>query len=223
MPHLTFQVLSVRTDPLSVAPTLIFTLKTENSDENEEVVSIILRCQINIEAQLRLYDPDGEEAERLFEIFDRPNKFGTTLRSLVWAQTTVLVPRFIGSGSFEVPIVFTYDYEVTSAKYFSAIKSGEIPIAFLFSGTILYKEPTDDGRIQISRIPSDTESAYRLPLATWKLAVEDYFPNSAWLRLQRDTVEKLYAYKVRKGVPTLDQALQRLIDSESLLETGGSR
>jgi hypothetical protein len=41
--------------------------------------------------------------------------------------------------------------------------------------------------------------------------MDEYYPNSAWLALQRDAFERLYEYKVRAGIPTWEQALDRML------------
>ena len=37
----------------------------------------------------------------------------------------------------------------------------------------------------------------------------------AWLALQRDTFEKLYQYKMREGIPTWEEALERALSALS--------
>jgi hypothetical protein len=41
--------------------------------------------------------------------------------------------------------------------------------------------------------------------------MDAYYPNSAWLRLRRDTFEQLAAYKRRNGIPTWEQAIERIL------------
>jgi len=41
--------------------------------------------------------------------------------------------------------------------------------------------------------------------------MEMYFPNTAWLCLQRDAFSQLYEYKIRHGLPTWEQAIARLV------------
>ncbi len=41
--------------------------------------------------------------------------------------------------------------------------------------------------------------------------MERYFPNSAWLRLRKDTFDRLYRYRVRASLPTWEDALERLL------------
>jgi len=45
----------------------------------------------------------------------------------------------------------------------------------------------------------------------WKDLIDMYYPNSAWLSLQRDTFEKLYQFKVREGILTWEEALERAL------------
>jgi hypothetical protein len=43
--------------------------------------------------------------------------------------------------------------------------------------------------------------------------MDEYYPNSAWLALRKDTFERLYQYKVREGIPTWEEALERALAS----------
>jgi hypothetical protein len=38
-----------------------------------------------------------------------------------------------------------------------------------------------------------------------------YFPNSAYVRLRKDAFDELYDYKVRKGLPTWEAAVESLL------------
>jgi len=38
-----------------------------------------------------------------------------------------------------------------------------------------------------------------------------YYPNIAWLCLRRDVFDRLYQYKMRRGIPTWEQAVESLI------------
>ena len=46
------------------------------------------------------------------------------------------------------------DFEVAAAKYFHALRDGEIPLLLLFSGTVFYRG--DDGML-VDQIPWDRE------------------------------------------------------------------
>ena len=56
----------------------------------------------------------------------------------------------------------------------------------------------------------------KLPVAVWQEMMELYYPNSAWLTLRKDTFDRLYQYKIRHGLPTWEQALERLLPEAEL-------
>jgi hypothetical protein len=101
------------------------------------------------------------------------------------------------------------DFNVASTKYFHGIESGEIPLSFLFSGTVFYDG--GDGMPQVAPISWSKEARFRLPVETWRAMMETYYPNSAWLCMRRDVFERLYQYKVRNGIPTWEAALERIL------------
>jgi len=109
----------------------------------------------------------------------------------------------------ELPVVCSYDFEVAAAKYFYALEDGEVPLLFLFSGTVFYA--AGEGRLQITQISWEKEAPFRLPIHVWKEMMDHYFPNSAWLRVGKDVFDRLYAYKARHALPTWDDALDRLL------------
>ena len=60
----------------------------------------------------------------------------------------------------------------------------------------------------------DREAEYALPVSVWRETMDRYFPGSAWLRLDRDTFDRLYAYRARHALPSWEHALDRLLDAE---------
>jgi hypothetical protein len=111
-----------------------------------------------------------------------------------------------------MPVPCTYDLEVVAAKYFHALQDGEVPLEFLFSGTVFYTE--ERGWLQTARISWEKEAEFRLPVRLWKEMIEHYFPNSAWIRLRRDAFDLLYDYKVRRGFPTWEAAVEALVSMD---------
>ena len=78
----------------SAAPTLNFALSIERAGGGP-VRSILLDTQIQIAARRRPY---GEaEQTQLVELFGTPERWGTTLRTLLWTRTTLVVPPFSDS------------------------------------------------------------------------------------------------------------------------------
>jgi hypothetical protein len=214
MPDLDFGIEGAEVLEYAAVPSLLFKLRVENLEE-EPIRSVSLNTQVRIAATQRHYDT--AEQQRLLEVFGAPHRWGQTLRSLLWAHTTLQVPRFSGSTVVDMPIPCTYDMEVIGSKYFHALEDGEVPLEFLFSGTVFYA--AEGGRLQIARISWEKEAEFRLPVRLWKETMERYFPNSAWLRLRKDAFDQLYDYKVSRGFPTWEAAVESLLSaSEQKLE-----
>jgi hypothetical protein len=206
MPDLDFKVEGAEVLEFAAVPSLLFKLRIENLEE-EPIRSVALNTQIRIAAARRHYE--RVEQERLLELFGEPHRWGNTLRSLLWTHTTLQVPPFSGSTVVDMPVPCTYDLEVVGSKYFYALEDGEVPLEFLFSGTVYYAG--EGGRLQIARISWEKEAEFRLPVRLWKEMMEHYFPNSAWIRLRRDAIDRLYDYKIRKGLPTWETTVEALL------------
>jgi len=206
VPDLDFRVEGAEVLEYAAVPSILFKLRIENLEE-DPIRSVALNTQIRIAATRRHYDP--AEQERLLELFGAPGRWKDTLRSLLWTHTVLQVPPFSGSTVVEMPVPCTYDLEVISAKYFYALEDGEVPLEFLFSGTVFYAG--EGGRLQVERISWEKEAEFRLPVRVWKEMMEHYFPNSAWIRLRTDAFDRLYDYKIREGLPTWEATVESLL------------
>jgi uncharacterized protein DUF6084 len=206
VPDLHFSIEGAEVQEFAAVPSLLFKLRVENL-EDEPIRSVALNTQVRIAARQRHYEES--EQERLKELFGEPSGWGNTLRSLLWTHTVLQVPRFSGSAVVDMPVACTYDFEVVATKYLYALEGGEVPLEFLFSGTVFYA--VEGGRLQTARISWEKEAEYRLPVRLWKEMMEHYFPNSAWIRLRKDAFDELYDYKVRKGFPTWEAAVESLL------------
>ncbi len=85
----------------------------------------------------------------------------------------------------------------------------EIPLIFLFSGTIFYEDGA--GNLQIAQISWSKEGAYRLPLTVWQAMIARYYPNSACIRPHKDVFDQLYQYKAARGLPTWEEVIIQLL------------
>jgi Family of unknown function (DUF6084) len=206
VPNLDFRVEGAEVPEYAAVPSLLFKLRIENLEE-EPIRSVALNTQIRIAATQRHYE--AAEQERLLELFGEPHRWKDTLRSLLWTHTVLQVPRFSGSTVVDMPVACTYDLEVVATKYFFALENGEVPLEFLFSGTVFYA--AEGGRLQTARISWEKEAEFRLPVQLWKEMMERYFPNSAWIRLHRDAFDQLYDYKIRMGLPTWEATVEALL------------
>jgi len=208
MPDLSFDVYGVHVVPFAVTPQLVFKLRVDNGAQDEAIHTVTLRCQIQIEATRRGYSAD--EQQELRDLFGEPQRWNQTLRTFLWSHASAVVPPFTGSTEFDLPVPCTFDFNVATTKYFAGLSDGDIPLCLQFSGTIFYAK--DDGPLQVVLIPWTKEARFKLPLKVWKELMDTYYPNTAWLCLGRDVFKRLLRHKVENGIPTWDQALERVLD-----------
>lgn len=210
MPDLSFQIESAEAATFTAAPQLAFKLRITNAAATETIHTVALRCQIQIEVTRRRYSTKDQES--LLDLFGEPDRWGQTLRSLLWTHTSVVVPAFQGSTVADVPVPCTFDFNVAATKYFHGLTDGDVPLCFLFSGTVFYAQA--DGALQVAPISWTKEARFKLPVSIWREMMDSFYPNSAWLCLRRDVFQRLYQYKVNRGIPTWEQALESVLPVE---------
>ena len=206
-PDLHFTIDTAETLRFAASPHIVFKLRIGNSAPRT-IHTVILRCQIQLDVSRRRYT--AEEQKRLTDLFGEPNRWGETLRPLLWTNTSIVVPSFDNSTVVDLPIPCTFDFNVAATKYFAGIETGEIPVSFFFNGTIFYEG--EDSALQVAQISWEKEASHRMPIRVWREMMDAYYPNTIWLCLQRDAFERLYAYKVKRGIPTFDEALLQAIE-----------
>ena len=205
MAELVFDWLGARAERYSAVPSLTLCLRISETS-GQRVEAIALRCQIRIEPARRRYS--GVEAERLNDLFGDTERWADTLKPMQFSTVATMVPGFSGAIEVDLPIPFTYDLEVGSARYFDSLEAGEIPLLLLFSGTVF---TVTDGRMQVQQVPWSKEAAYRLPVSVWREAIDAHFPNSAWIKMSRQTLEDLQRFKSVHALPTWDRTLEALL------------
>lgn len=210
MPDLSFQVEGADTVAYAATPQLALKLRLTNPDPEESIHTVALRCQIQIEATRRRYNTEDQTS--LLDLFGAPDRWNQTLRTLLWTHASVVVPAFRGCTFADLPVPCTFDFNAAATKYFHGLSDGEIPLCLQFSGTVFYAQK--DGGLQVAPISWDKEARFKLPVKVWRDMMDSYYPNSAWLCLRRDVVERLYEYRVRHGIPTWERALEDLLTVE---------
>jgi uncharacterized protein DUF6084 len=205
MPDLHFAVEGAEATPNTVTPQITFKLRINNA-EIQPVHSIALRVQVQIEPVRRRYT--AQEQQNLKELFGEPERWSTSLHPLLWANVNLNLSGFAGETLVDLLVPCTFDFNVAVTKYIYGLENGELPISFLFSGTVFYAGTVG---LQVAQIPWDREAAYRLPVRVWKEMMDRYYPNSAWIALRRDVFERLYEFKSRHGLATWEQVLERMM------------
>ena len=95
----------------------------------------------------------------------------------------------------------TYDFEVAGAKYLHALDAGEIPLLFLFSGTVFTR---GEARVHApSPSPGISRRATACPSQAWRELMDRYFPGGGWLRLSRSSIDAPAAVQGRAGAADL--------------------
>lgn len=213
-PTLSISVEDAAAVEYAAVPTLGFRARVAVAEQCS-IRSISLNTQVRIAATQRHYDEASQR--RLAELFGSPSEWARSLRSLLWTHAVVTVPAFEGETLVDIPVACTYDFDVTATKYLHAVRDGEVPLEFLFSGTMFY---TSGGLLQAAHISWETEAEYRLPVSVWHDLMDHYFPHSSWLRLDRNTFDRLHAYKSRHTLTTWEDAVEALLRAGERYESG---
>src|ERR1700760_2692913 len=126
MPDLRLSIEGAEVVPHAATPLLSFKLRVENLPSEQIIHTIALRAQIQIETTRRKYD--AKEQARLRDLFDTPDRWGQTLRTLLWAHASIVVPSFTGNKTTEMSVPCTFDFNVAATKYFSGVSNGDLPL-----------------------------------------------------------------------------------------------
>ena len=219
MAELVFDCIGARADKFAVVPSMNLMLRIAETT-GQRIDAIALRCQIRIEPARRHYS--AAEAERLNDLFGDTQRWADTLKPMQLSTISAMVPGFTGSIEIDLPLPFTYDLEIGSTRYFAGLESGEIPLLLLFSGTVF---ASTDGRLAVQQVPWSKEAPYRLPLTTWREAIDVHFPDSAWIKMSTGTLDDLLRFKTSRALPTWDATLSALLElaaENADLAPGGS-
>jgi hypothetical protein len=132
---------------------------------------------------------------------------------MLWTNANVVVPGFEESETIvDLQVPCTFDFNVAATKYFEGLDDGDIPLNLLFSGTVFYAPA--DSPLQVAPISWEQEAKYKLPVMVWREMMDTYYPNTVWINLRKDVFERLYRYKMQHGIPTWEQAVERVLASE---------
>lgn len=208
MGELRFAVVGARAEPFAAAPQLSLQVRIDH-DSDEPVHALALRCQVQIEPRPREYS--AEEAERLVDLFGERERWPQTQRGAVlWAHASCMAPRFERTTQVDLPVPCTYDFEVAAAKYLGALAGGEVPLRLLFNGTAFSQ---GGNGFRVEPVAWACEATYRLPVAVYRDVMDRFFPNSAWLRLRRDSFDALARFRSGRGLPSWEEAIEVLLDA----------
>jgi hypothetical protein len=206
MIDLAFSVIGARPDLYGASPSLLLRLRiTESTGAN--VDAIALRTQVRLDVQRRRYSAD--ESALLEELFDRPSRYADTLKPMLWTHASQMVLSFRHETEVDLPIPCSYDFEVAANKYLASLQDGVVPLNLLFNGMVFVER---ESGVRPEFVPWNCEARHALQIDVWREAIDAFFPNSAWIRVNRQLFDELRRYKIASGLPTWDAALERLCE-----------
>lgn len=208
MPDLSFEIIAANLAADMITPAIAFDLQLKNQTADESIRGVLLRCQVQIEVARRRYSE--AEQKNLRELFDEPDRWGETLRPMTWTNISLNIPAFDEGTIYPVTVPCTFDLSVATSKYFHGVTHGDVPLTFLFSGSVFY-ETGGGNALQIAPISWNKEARFRMPVQVWKDVMERCYPNAVCLNLRRDVFDELYRFKMREGLTTFDEAVQRML------------
>ena len=182
------------------------------SRAGREVYAIALSTQIQIEPAKRTLRR-RRRASGSSSCSARPSGGRATTHSFQWARVEALVPGFTGR---DVVRRSRCRARTTSRsrrrKYLYALRDGEVPLAFHFTGMVLYRGERD--RLQVVPVPwsciAELADAGRGVAA--RRSTRSY-PGGGWVRLPTETLDALGARKAARRAPQL-----RRLRARELLE-----
>ncbi|HEY5833400.1 DUF6084 family protein [Streptomyces sp.] len=206
-PDLAFAVTGAEEERFAALPTLRFRVEITRVGGGS-VSSVALTTAIRIDVARRRYPPRSHRA--LAELFGAPEQWGGSLRPLAWTRATVHVPAFDVRTAVDIPVECSYDTELAVTKYLRAVDDGDVPLDFLFSGTVFHQ--SEHGGLRACRISWSQDASYALPAALWHGLIDRYHPGSAWLRLGRETYDRLDEYRAGLVLGSPEDAVRALLD-----------
>lgn len=205
MVELRIDVVDAAVERFAAVPTLRFRTRVEEAS-GATIHAIALRAQVRIEPQRRRYGPDEEG--RLLELFGETPMWGDSLKPFLWTHIDTMITGFTGETVTELPIACTYDFEVAGAKYLHGLSGGEVPLLFLWSGTVFIKGANG---FAVELVPWHLESRFGLPVTLWRGLMDAYFPNSGWVRLSRAAIDRLQRFKADRALTTWEDTIEVLL------------
>jgi hypothetical protein len=154
-------------------PGLTLRLAIENSLPQEEIQSISLNAQIQIQPTRRRYSSEEKIALRV--LFGEPESWHRSMRPLFWANVSLQVSAFLGSTFVDLKLPSSSSFNDAAITFSRALREGAIPLDLLFSGTVFYRAGDS---VQAAFIAWSKEASWQIPLAIWKENMADGLPDA---------------------------------------------
>jgi hypothetical protein len=204
------EIVSVRAVERGMAPEVEF--EAEITDRSGRDVHLAaLTVTIEIEPARRSYDERAREL--LGQLFGEGGAWSASTRNVRVARVTALSGPFTGGGRLTITVPMGFDLEVAAGSYLYSLADGEAPLRFHFNGTIYYRG--DDGSLQLIQLPWDRSSRFRMPVEVWRRAIAAHYPNTGWIALDEETIERLRRHRAAVGAHSFAEVIAGLLDQEA--------
>ncbi len=209
MTTLAFDTVDALVERYAAAPSIRLRIRVR-SDGEDAIDAVALRVRVQIEPFGRGYR-NGEE-HRLTEVFGERSRWAQAVRPLQWAENSVMVGGFTRETTFDVTLPCSYDLNVASGKFLSALEEGDIPLRLFFSGTIF--RGSERG-FTVEMLPWSSECTARLSLQLWQEAMDTAFAGDAWIRVDRSTFNELRRYRAANSFYTWEDTFAHLLTRQA--------
>ena len=173
------------------------------------VDAIALRCQIRIEPHRRRYsDSRGGAAARPVR---RHRALGGHAQAAAVRQpSSTMVPGFTGSTDDRPAgaVHLRPGDRLDQVLQRPGRRRGPVAVAVQRDGV----RGAWTAGCTVQQVPWSKETSCPLPVEVWRETIDPHFPNSAWLRVRRETLDALHRFKTRHALPTWDSTVTALLD-----------
>ena len=202
-----FSVLDVFAEPYAAAPQLTARLRIEEST-GQTVHAIALRCQVRIEPQRRPYERGRREracAPCSATATGGPTRCGRSCgcSAARWCRASPASPR--STSRCRAPTTSTSPGPATCTR----VGDGAVPLALLFSGHRVHQGRAGVRRASRCRGTARRRTGCRSRCGRQMIA--SYFPNTGWLRLDRDVLDALADFRSEHGLTSWEETVQTLL------------
>ncbi len=211
MPDLKFRVESASAIGRAAVPMINFRIRVMNGGLEPVRVAAVV-CRIEIDTPRR--SPTAEDRERLHDLFGESSRWAESGDTLLWTSATMVVPAFSETTACDLLAPCSFDFNVAATKYFYGLQQGAAPLRFHFSGQVVFEN--SHGGLESAALAQE-QASYLLPLSAWSDLMDHFYPSSVWLRLPRETFERLYRYKTDRAIPTWEDVFDDILPASQEL------
>jgi len=196
MSSFSFRVLSTTPSVETAAPALAVRLLVNHVVHAEvgAVQAIWLQSRIVIDRQ----EPRPLDAGR--------RQTESSSNATLWANVATIVPAFESSIEIELVVPCLLHPETSGSAFFHGSRDKDVFLRMTLTGTAMMAA----GDHLVSQ-PISAEVTWWMSAEVWRAAVDRCFPEDAWIRVHRDTLDVLAHFRARHPLAGWDDLLQTLI------------